>query len=649
MKESGLSIVARWCRRSRTGCALTGLVVAAMLTAAVPLPARPAINLSHLDWLRREVMRPDGHKLTYWQIYATPVEKGARSGAYKYVEAGGEGVGCVDDVARAAIVYAQEAERTGDVAALTHAREALEFVRALRAGDGTYYNFIFADGRINETGQTSHKGLTWWTARALWATAVGARVFQKRDPDFAALLRADAAKTVEKLLWDTVPRYHHYETWGVTRIPAWFMGGAPDVTAVAVLGLATLQAEKPSPALKILLARYAEALASYYSGNAARFPYHAHLPSRDVTKWHAYGAHMLHAIALAGRVLKQPALVAEAREEADNFTTHLLINGGTLDGFTPAPRRYSQIAYGVEPEVSGLLALYDATGEARYGKMAGLYASWLTGNNAAGAPVYDQATGRVYDGIDGNKDIGSDQAPGQISVDAGAESTLEGLLALQALAVRPQFGAYVNAHMMEADAAHAFPLPLMLEAEEALPAQRAVVQQGELWSGDRFVFVKPGDALRWSNRAAMGDFLFEPFFARDHHLKGERSMVRVSVAQQTQAYRPMLPPNNSSGVAIETGFFPRAFHLEPGDSVVASYAATARQPLKLDAILLQPCLQSRAFMVGDTAVAVVRNYSDTPRAFYWPAAAATPGGVGPVYNVLAHHSLFLERGLVRPH
>ena len=84
-------------------------------------------------------------------------------------------------------------------------------------------------------------------------------------------------------------------------------------------------------------------------------------------------------------------------------------------------RRFERIAYAVRCVAVGLIRLYEATGEERFAVMAGLAASWLTGNNAAGEPMFDPATGRGYDGID-------EQA--RVNHNSGAESTIEAIYTL---------------------------------------------------------------------------------------------------------------------------------------------------------------------------------------------------------------------------
>src|SRR5690606_8530722 len=93
----------------------------------------------------------------------------------------------------------------------------------------------------------------------------------------------------------------------------------------------------------------------------------------------------------------------------------------------PAVRAYPQIAYGMEAIASGLFALADATGKTVFEQLGGLTASWLLGNNSLRQAMYDPATGRVFDGLE----------RGVINRNAGAESTITGLMALVQAESRP--------------------------------------------------------------------------------------------------------------------------------------------------------------------------------------------------------------------
>ena len=65
---------------------------------------------------------------------------------------------------------------------LARARGLLAFVAAMQTEDGDFYNFIFDDHTINETGVTSQKSFGWWAARGVWAMATGCRVLASVDP-----------------------------------------------------------------------------------------------------------------------------------------------------------------------------------------------------------------------------------------------------------------------------------------------------------------------------------------------------------------------------------------------------------------------------------------------------------------------------------
>jgi len=107
------------------------------------------VNLEHLLFLTEPVTFDD-REVAIVHIYSEHPE-------YEWVDAAGEGISAVDDVARAAIVYLWYYEQTGDMAALEQARLCLEFVRHLQTEDGAFYNFVVdAEGTVNERGATSY-------------------------------------------------------------------------------------------------------------------------------------------------------------------------------------------------------------------------------------------------------------------------------------------------------------------------------------------------------------------------------------------------------------------------------------------------------------------------------------------------------------
>ena len=73
-----------------------------------PAPPETQINLAHLDHLYGETVM-NGDTVGFIVIYAEAPD-------YEWVVAPGEGLACVDDVARAAVVYLNDAQQSGNAA-----------------------------------------------------------------------------------------------------------------------------------------------------------------------------------------------------------------------------------------------------------------------------------------------------------------------------------------------------------------------------------------------------------------------------------------------------------------------------------------------------------------------------------------------------
>ncbi|MBD3288647.1 hypothetical protein GF337_07595, partial [candidate division KSB1 bacterium] len=140
------------------------------------------INFDHLRHLTESVQTEDGLNFDIVHIYAEYPD-------YDRTIAAGEGIACIDDVARAAVVYLRHFELSGDTASLHDVRALLEFCRYMQAVDGQFYNFIHEDYTINRTGRTSRKSFDPWAARAVWALGNGYRIFKEVDPLYADTLK----------------------------------------------------------------------------------------------------------------------------------------------------------------------------------------------------------------------------------------------------------------------------------------------------------------------------------------------------------------------------------------------------------------------------------------------------------------------------
>jgi uncharacterized protein YyaL (SSP411 family) len=333
--------------------------------------------LQYLKALTFDFDRDDQH-VSAVLIYSEPDPD--REGMYRPIvaaDSGYEGVACVDDTARAALLALEVFERTGSRAALHLAKRWLTFVEYMQYPDGSFANFIRNTAGVrNATGATSVKGGYWWSVRAL-----------------RTLARAYRLTGDERYL----DRYRSC----VLEPPA-------DGKIQAVLALAELDLYRVEPT-KELDASILERC-RFIAGPAAN-PYFRDQPTKAaVSMW---GYHQLHAVASAALALDQPSLLVSCRR-----TIHNLIDPDIRARFWhayPDREKNGVCAYDVAPMVQGLKAMYDATGAKKYRSLAIDASEWFYGRNDAGVQMYDATRGQCSDGI----------THGLASTNFGAESAIE--------------------------------------------------------------------------------------------------------------------------------------------------------------------------------------------------------------------------------
>ena len=339
-------------------------------TAAVSL-------LRHLEALTFTFHR-NGQQFSPVLVYAVP--DSTMDNVFHPVAAadmGFEGIACVDDTARAALLALDVYERSRSRKALALARGWLTFVQYMQYPDGSFANFIRnAAGVRNASGPTSFRGGHAWSMRALWALARGYRVTRDR----AYLKSFDACH----------------------------LAPTPDNKVNAVLALAELELYRAHPTAErknTILARCAHIL------QPEGAPFFRDRPDREVVQ--LWGYHQLHAVTDAAAVFEQPEMLRRCRT-----TVRHLVEPDVRDCFWhsyPDRCKDGVCAYDVAPMVQGLAAMYWATRAERYRTLALKAAAWFYGRNDARVVMYEPSVGRCRDGISG----------GVASENCGAESAIE--------------------------------------------------------------------------------------------------------------------------------------------------------------------------------------------------------------------------------
>lgn len=482
--------------------ATAGAATASPTSTAPAAPAAPTLtNLAHLDFLLDDVpLLPGvaGHS-TYRQsaeptarapwVYANRNADGSfqRVGGGPITDAAkgwyAQGSFDADDISRAAVVYLRDWKQNGTASSRASAYELLRELTYLQVDSGPNAGNVVLwqqhDGTLNPSAiptdqpDPSDSAESFWLARTVWALGEGYAGFQRSDPAFASFLQQRMSLALRSLERQSLAKYGSTETANGVTVPGWLIVDSASPTAEAVLGLSAYTAAAPGDSqARTDLQRYAKGIAGLSSGGTGQWPFGALLPeANSPTFWHAWGGMQPAALTAAARQLHDGSLQSAANSDLAGFTPQLLASGGPDNGWTPTPADQSQIAYGVDSRVEGLVAASDATGSTGLATLAGAQAAWYFGANPAGVPVYDPATGVCVDGIGGD---------GSVNRNCGAESTIHTELSMLALDAHPAIkrAALALTHTAATDGIQ------VVEAEKgALTGPATVVTPPSAWTG----------------------------------------------------------------------------------------------------------------------------------------------------------------------
>lgn len=404
------------------------LVLSELIYAQVPSADKlTLVNLSHLDHLYQEV-EIEGQRMAIVHIYADFPD-------YRWADAPGEGTACVDDIARAAVVYLTHFNDTQEQSSLLKARALVDFILYMQAPNGLFYNFVDAELHINKERINSRPEANWWTWRAAWALAEAIPCFSQHDIPYAFRIKRSIEKiypAVDSLL-SSYPMVIAKQ--GISN-PQWLPSvSAADQASVLLFALVSVYRHFPDADLYDRIRKLSEGIQIMQLGSEGAPPYGAFLSWENL--WHAWGNSQSCALLLSGELLNDHNLTESALTEVRVFHPYLLAQG-FLNQFTIRIRenayvmedmqRYSQRAYDIRPLVWANLQAWEVSGSDDYARQGGEIACWFMGKNAAGKFIYDPETGRCFDGLDDDK---------KINRNAGAESTIEALLTMQKVTKNP--------------------------------------------------------------------------------------------------------------------------------------------------------------------------------------------------------------------
>jgi hypothetical protein len=389
--------------------------------AVKPVITCGKLNMAHLDYLYSEVNLKNGTIAGIVHIYSEYPD-------YSYNIEPKEGFACVDDVSRAVVLLSNCHNDSCSKSRKVILEKMVDFLLYMQSDSGYFYNFIWHDGSINKTYQTSLARPDWWSWRSFWALEEFAALSAKNEKKIDEAI----SKLAEKIFADLLTTDRTIGEIEGIRLPTWLPGkAASDQAADLMLALEKYYRRTNDSRALELIKQLAEGILVMQAGDSLNFPFGAFLSWNNT--WHAYGNCQAYALLRAGVLLNNTNFIDKALVEVDNFYPWLIKNG-YMNYFTikkadgkykiTDQEKFPQIAYGIRPVVYACAEAYRVTGKEKYLGMAKQAAGWLAGNNPAGKVMWDPASGRCFDGIISNE---------KVNLNSGAESTIEALLTLQAL------------------------------------------------------------------------------------------------------------------------------------------------------------------------------------------------------------------------
>ncbi len=294
-------------------------------------------------------------------------------------ESGYEGVACVDDAARLAVLLLRAYKRFRLPWARDWAQGLIKFVKFMQEEDGSFANFILDwDGKKNYYGPTSYPGGQPWLARGLWALAWHYIVF--KDMDSLERLRRGVGLYLKQS--------HKFM----------------DVNALVAYTLLELYEHAHDRDFLDIALSVCEEIASHKRDGLL-------LISDEDTLPHLWG-------------YIQPGVLFKACQYTNNTDWEDLATYSLHSYLAPIVRsefdKPTTLPYEVSSTAFNFRIAYEYTANEEFRTLYEKAKSWFYGDNPAKSPVYDRNLGVVYDGID-NKSV---------SKNSGAESNIEGAMAL---------------------------------------------------------------------------------------------------------------------------------------------------------------------------------------------------------------------------
>ena len=304
------------------------------------------LNTHHLDHLYEEIKVND-QDMAIIHIYADYP-------TYNYVDDEDEGMACVDDAARAAVLYLELFNSTHNDEYLKKHRRLTEYLLYMQAENGYFYNFVWSDYTINIKHENSLAEPNWWSWRALWALTESYKYYKTQDSIFAVKIW----DSVEKLIFNIkreIPNEMNTENINGMDIPAWLPNKyAADQGSVLILGLVNYFNQTKDETIKNYISMLCEGIMQMQISDQNNKYYGAFLSWQNI--WHAYGNSQAYSLLMAYPILNNDNILKSVLIELNNFYPEI-VNEGFISSFSVIKKHNSIFADCLQHQTNDLFIM----------------------------------------------------------------------------------------------------------------------------------------------------------------------------------------------------------------------------------------------------------------------------------------------------
>lgn len=548
------------------------------------------VNLGFINSRIKKIKNPGGKQLVIWETTREDLRD-------KNI------IASTEEAALVTMVYLRHYELYKSSDSLEKAMDAFRFLYHMQGKNGCFHRYLDKSGKIVGEGTDGECSLNDQTAYAFMALAEGSRIIRKTHPGAYNQLEDSFLQVmtrIKELVESPDTGFGNYVKFQKMKIPGWLVMGRGDLSGMYLVGMSRFYEKADFHIVGKAAKELGQGVMEFKHLEPKVFPQFAHLTYTDQPSiWKTAGAFQCAGLAYGAVAFQRKVWLTEAQNEGVGFLLHLVTSYGPIQGFFPHPDLYPQSPRGAYTLTANFIALYHATGNKDFAKIAGLCAGWFYKNNVTGKPIYSNRDGSCLEKI---------AADGPVDK-KGLDASASALLSIMAILDNPG-REYLH---YKCDYTHAFQI---LESEEGKPVNLDFEVNEWEYSHEgkgKVVIIRRNNTFWHKFKVDFADEYFMLLSYQKQLLFSSAVAVNVRIDGGPILLVPL-------GGAIDTPYMLMQQVTDPTPLRPGLHTVGVRyrgllltKPAIIDCSVLQPVMQRKQYSSGDGHKLILVNNSETEK------------------------------------